>query len=172
PLRALPRNSEKHGRQTAAARVIHRSEGPYSLRHPGSTFSAPIPAPYLGGMIMELSGRGAMVRALAADLATAGEAALGPLPEWDLGDLYPGRDTPQLSRDLPALAPEATPFRPRPRPPPPSLAKTTNASPPRHESHLANLSGGALGAAIAEYEKLQEIAGRIISYAELTRAGN
>src|SRR4029077_7266213 len=143
PLRALPRNSEKHGRQTAAARVIHRSEGPYSLRHPGSTFSAPIPAPYLGGMIMELSGRGAMVRALAADLAATGDAALGPLPEWDLGDLYPGRDSPELARDLAALAADAKAFR------------------TRYEGHLADVSGGELGAAIAEYEKLQEIAGRI-----------
>jgi oligoendopeptidase F len=96
-----------------------------------------------------------MVRALAAaDLATAGEAALGPLPEWDLGDLYPGRDSPELARDLAALAADAKAFR------------------ARYEGHLADLSGGELGAAIAEYEKLQEIAGRISSYAELTRAGN
>jgi oligoendopeptidase F len=103
---------------------------------------------------MELSGRRTMVRVLAADLATAGEAALGPLPEWDLGDLYPGRDSPELARDLTALAADAKAFR------------------TRHEGRLADLSGGELGAAVAEYEKLQEIAGRIISYAELTRAGN
>ena len=105
---------------------------------------------------MELSGRGAMVRALAAaDLATAaGDAALGPLPEWDLGDLYPGRDSPELARDLAALAADATAFR------------------ARYDGWLADLSGGELGAAIAAYEKLQEIAGRISSHAELTRAGN
>src|SRR6267154_632442 len=115
-----------------------------------------MPAPYLGGMIMELSGRGAMVRALAAaDLATAaGDAALGPLPEWDLGDLYPGRDSPELARDLAVLAADATAFR------------------ARYDGWLADLSGGELGAAIAAYEKLQEIAGRISSHAELTRAGN
>ncbi len=105
---------------------------------------------------MELSGRGAMVRALAAaDLATAaGDAALGPLPEWDLGDLYPGRDSPELARDLAVLAADATAFR------------------ARYDGWLADLSGGELGAAIAAYEKLQEIAGRISSHAELTRAGN
>jgi len=105
---------------------------------------------------MELSGRGAMVRALAAaDLATAaGDAALGPLPEWDLGDLYPDRDSPELARDLAALAADATAFR------------------ARYDGWLADLSGGELGVAVAAYEKLQEIAGRIMSHAELTRAGN
>src|SRR3954452_306899 len=106
-------------------------------------------------MIMELSRRGAMVRAMvAADRAVAGETALGPLPEWDLNDLYPGRDSPELARDLAELATQAKAFR------------------GRHEGYLADLSGGELAAAVAEYEKLQEIAGRIISYAELTRAGN
>src|SRR3954452_18072967 len=109
-----------------------------------------MPAPYLGGMIMELSRRGAMVRAwAAADAAVAGERALGPLPEWDLGDLYPGRESPELARDLAELATQAKAFR------------------ERYESHLASLPGGELAAAVAEYEKLQEIAGRIISYAEL-----
>src|SRR3979411_2849916 len=102
-----------------------------------------MPAPYLGGMIMELSGRGAMVRALAArGLRTvAGDAALGPLPEWDLGDLYPGRDSPELARDLAALAADATAFR------------------ARYEGWLADLSGGEAGAAGAGEPKLQEGAG-------------
>src|SRR5207245_7517819 len=42
----------------------------------------------------------------------------------------------------------------------------------RCPSRLEGLSGAELGAAIAEYEKFQEIIGRIISYAELLRAGN
>ena len=29
--------------------------------------------------------------------ASAEAAALGPLPEWDLTDLYPGRDSAELS---------------------------------------------------------------------------
>ena len=41
-----------------------------------------------------------------------------------------------------------------------------------YEGRLAALSGAELGAAVAEYERLQEIAGRIMSYAELLRAGN
>ena len=30
--------------------------------------------------------------------AGAEPKALGPLPEWDLRDLYPGRDSPELRR--------------------------------------------------------------------------
>src|SRR5690349_853433 len=86
--------------------------------------------------------------------AGAEPMALGPLPEWDLADLYPGRDSPELRRDLEALASDAASFR------------------ARHEGRLAALSGAELGAAVAEYERLQEVAGRILSYADLVRAGN
>src|SRR5207237_3041129 len=115
---------------------------------------APAPVPISSGhRIAEFGRRGAMLRA-PAETAMAGEVRLGPLPEWDLGDLYPGRDSPELARDLADLAAQASAFR------------------ARYEDHLAGLSGGELAAAVAEYEKLQEVAGRIISYAELTRAGN
>ena len=90
----------------------------------------------------------------ASDTAIASDAALGPLPEWDLSDLYPGRDSAELRRDLADLATHAKTFR------------------ERHEGKLAGLSGAALGAAVAEYEKLQEVIGRVMSYAELVRAGN
>src|SRR5258708_17872319 len=81
-------------------------------------------------------------------------AALGPLPEWDLADLYPGRDSPELTRDLASLATGAAAFR------------------ARCQGRLGALSGAELGAAVAEYEGLQELAGRVMSYAELMRAGN
>src|SRR5712692_2753253 len=88
--------------------------------------------------------------------AESGSAAvsLGPLPEWDLADLYPGRDSPELARDLAALAEDAAAFR------------------ARYQGRLGELSGTELGAAVAQYERLQETAGRIISYAELMRAGD
>ena len=86
--------------------------------------------------------------------ATDKKAALGPLPEWDLGDLYPGRDSPELARDLARLAEDAEAFR------------------RRYDGKLAPLSGAALGAAIAAYERLQELSGRIVSYASLVHAGN
>jgi oligoendopeptidase F len=86
--------------------------------------------------------------------AAAPEAALGPLPEWDLSDLYPGRDSAELKRDLARTEADAGAFR------------------ERYEGKLQSLSGAALGAAIAAYERLQETLGRIMSYAYLVYAGN
>jgi oligoendopeptidase F len=86
--------------------------------------------------------------------AGAAPKAFGPLPEWDLADLYPGRDSPELRRDLEALAADAAAFR------------------GRYEGRLAALPGAALGEAVAEYERMQETSGRIMSYADLLRAGN
>jgi oligoendopeptidase F len=76
------------------------------------------------------------------------------LPEWDLSDLYPGRDSESLKRDLSRLADNAAAFR------------------ERYQGHLADLSGAALGAAIETYERLQEQSGRIVSYASLVHAGD
>src|SRR6266404_1715342 len=84
--------------------------------------------------------------------ATSGN--LGPLPEWDLGDLYPGRDSQELKRDLAASESAAAALR------------------ERYEGKLATLSGAALGSAVASYERLQETLGRIISYAYLVYAGD
>jgi oligoendopeptidase F len=96
------------------------------------------------------------MRAEAAVEATAsdGKARLGVLPEWDLGDLYPGRDSPELSRDLERLAEGAGAFH------------------RQYEGRIAELSGADLGAAVEAYERLQELSGRIISYASLVHAGN
>jgi oligoendopeptidase F len=82
------------------------------------------------------------------------QAALGALPEWDLADLYPGRDSETLTRDLTTLAEEAEAFR------------------ERCEGRLRTLSGAELGAAVEAYERLQEKIGRIMSYASLEHAGN
>jgi oligoendopeptidase F len=80
--------------------------------------------------------------------------ALGPLPQWDLNDLYPGRDSAELKRDLERGEGEAAAFR------------------RQYEGKLANLSGAALGGAIAAYERLQDTLGRIMSYASLVYAGD
>ena len=81
-------------------------------------------------------------------------AALNALPEWDLSDLYPGRDSEALARDLAQLAVDAEAFR------------------ARHQGRLADLSGAALGAAVETYERLQEQSGRIMSFASLIHAAN
>jgi oligoendopeptidase F len=82
------------------------------------------------------------------------EARLGLLPQWDLADLYPGRDSPELAADLTRLGADAEAFR------------------KRYEGRLEALSGAELGAAVAAYERLQETAGRIMSYASLVHAGD
>ncbi len=82
------------------------------------------------------------------------QTALADLPEWDLADLYPGRDSEALARDLTRLADDAEAFR------------------ERYQGRLADLSGAVLGAAIETYERLEEQAGRIMSYASLVHAGN
>jgi oligoendopeptidase F len=93
-------------------------------------------------------------RAGARKSAKAAAPALGPLPEWDLHDLYPGRDSAELRRDLERAQTEAAAFR------------------ERHAGKLAQSSGAELGAAIAAYERLQETLGRVMSYAYLVYAGN
>src|SRR5258706_7572294 len=106
-------------------------------------------------MIAELTGREAMLRTvMTPDMAIASDAAVGPMPEWDLADLYPGRDSPELARDLAAVEADAGAFR------------------ERYEGKLATLPGAALGGALATYERLQEVFGRIMSYAYLVYAGD
>src|SRR5271169_335356 len=94
------------------------------------------------------------MRATAERVVGQRQAGLGALPEWDLSDLYPGRDSEALTRDLAQLADDAEAFR------------------ERYQGHLPDLSGAALGAAVETYEQLQETGGRIMSYASLVHAGN
>ncbi len=82
------------------------------------------------------------------------QAALGGLPAWDLSDIYPGRDSPELAADLTAIEADARAFR------------------ERYQGQLVNLDGRALGEAVARYERLEERLARISSYAELAYAGN
>ncbi len=78
----------------------------------------------------------------------------GGLPAWDLGDLYPGRDSAALAADLADAEREAVAFA------------------ARHAGKLAQLSPAAFGAAIAAYERLDERLARLASYADLTYAGD
>jgi oligoendopeptidase F len=87
-------------------------------------------------------------------VAAPGHDDLGSLPEWDLQDLYPGRDSPELQADLKTAAADAAAFR------------------LRYQGKLAALDGDSLGKAVAGYEALQEVLGRIMSYAQLVHAGD
>ena len=79
---------------------------------------------------------------------------LGTLPEWDLSDLYAGPDAPELKRDLDTADAEAKAFQ------------------ARYQNGLAALDGDGLAAAIGKYEAIQEVLGRVMSYAQLVHAGD
>ena len=77
-----------------------------------------------------------------------------PLPLWNLGDLYTAPDAAELGRDLEAADGEAKRFN------------------KKYKDKLAGLTGARLGRAIAGYERQQERLARIMSYAQLRRAGD
>jgi oligoendopeptidase F len=84
---------------------------------------------------------------------------LGALPQWRLDDLYEGMDSPRFAADLKRAAADAASFA---------------AS---YQGKLAELAKGAdagerLYAAVSAYEALQDLMGRILSYASLLYAGD
>ncbi|HKK37064.1 MAG TPA: oligoendopeptidase F, partial [Paracoccaceae bacterium] len=79
----------------------------------------------------------------------AGDAPLGALPEWDLDDLYPAPDAPELARDLDAARDIVA-----------TLVEEA-------EGRMAEMDGDALAAALGRYEDLQRLLGRVMSYAGL-----
>jgi oligoendopeptidase F len=85
---------------------------------------------------------------------SAADEGLGQLPTWNLSDLYSGPDSPALAADLDAGAGKARAFR------------------ERYAGRLADLEGAGLGAAIAEYEAIQEVLGRVMSFAQLVYSGD
>src|SRR5690606_20206647 len=85
-------------------------------------------------------------------------AGLGGLPEWDLTDLYSDMAAPELQRDLQKAAVDAADFENR--------WKGTLAVEAGREG------AGKLGEALQAYERLEELIGRIVSYAGLVYAGD
>ncbi|MFV1877603.1 M3 family oligoendopeptidase [Nioella sp.] len=81
--------------------------------------------------------------------AAGGADNLGDLPEWDLSDLYPATDAPEIARHKDWLAGECAAF----------------AS--DYEGKLANLSADQMLNAVQRYEKIDLIAGRLMSFAGL-----
>ena len=81
--------------------------------------------------------------------ATAGSGGLGNLPEWDLSDLYTSEDAPELARDLDWLQQECAAFA------------------ADYEGKLADLDADGLLECVQRNEKINNIAGRIMSFAGL-----
>jgi oligoendopeptidase F len=80
--------------------------------------------------------------------ASGGEP-LGDLPEWDLSALYSGEDDPRLGEDLAWLTGECAGFA------------------AEYEGKLATLDPPAMLRCIERQEKIDEVAGRIMSFAGL-----
>ena len=84
--------------------------------------------------------------------APDGTAAIGAgpaLPAWDLTDLYPAPDSPELEADFAHAAARA------------------RALHQAHAGQLAGRTGAELAAVLAEYVGIEETLGRLASYAQL-----
>ena len=88
-----------------------------------------------------------------------GDAGLGDLPQWRLEDLYPSMDSPEFAADLRRAANDSKRFA------------------TAYQGKLAEIAKGlSAGARLYEsvraYEALQDVMGRIMSYASLLYAGD
>ena len=84
---------------------------------------------------------------------------LGKLPEWNLTDLYASIDAPEIARDLDQVDRECTAFE--------------TAYKGKLATEVAKDGGGEwLTAAVKRYEAIDDVMGRLSSYAGLVHAGN
>lgn len=88
----------------------------------------------------------------------AAKPAAEILPEWNLADLYAGMDAPELAADMTRAAALSSAFETR----------------WKGKLDAAVLSAGksGLGAAMASYEAIEEVIGKIVAYAGLIYAGD
>ena len=87
--------------------------------------------------------------------ASSPAKAFGTLPEWNLADLYPAMDAPELTRDLARADADSAAFE------------------ADYKGKLAALiADGTLVEAVRRFEALEDLLGRLISYAGLVYAGN
>jgi oligoendopeptidase F len=98
-------------------------------------------------------------RQTAAALAAARSGDLGALPEWDLSHLYPGIDSPAFAADLAEAEAECAAFAETYRGKLDGLARGDGAS-------------EALGEAVRRYERIEDLLGRLMSYAGLVYSGD
>jgi len=88
---------------------------------------------------------------------TAGKA--GKLPEWDLADLYSGIDAPEVGRDLQMMDADCVAFE-------------TDYKGKLAERTAQDDGGRWLAEAVRRYEAIDDLAGRLGSYAGLVHAGD
>jgi oligoendopeptidase F len=71
------------------------------------------------------------------------------LPAWDLGDLYSGEADPKLTEDLASAERDAIAFA------------------AAYQGKIDELPGAVLAQAMREYERIEEVLGRVMSFAQL-----
>ena len=86
--------------------------------------------------------------------AVSRQQTVEDLPTWDLGDLYPAPDSPAVEADLSKAEQAARAFA------------------AAHQGKLAAMSGSGLATAVADYERIEELLGRLMSYAQLLFSGD
>ncbi|RTL51803.1 MAG: M3 family oligoendopeptidase [Bradyrhizobiaceae bacterium] len=91
--------------------------------------------------------------------AATSKVGAAKLPEWNLADLYPSIGAPEVSRDLDKLDADCAAFE--------------TAYKGKIASEIAKEDGGAwLAEAVKAYEAIDDLAGRLISFAGLIHAGD
>ena len=100
-----------------------------------------------------------LLAAAASAPSTAKDIELGPLPEWNLADLYSAMDAPEFEDDFIRVEAESKAFAARYKGKLDGLARETDASQQLAES-------------VATYEAIDDRLGRILSYAGLVYAGD
>ncbi|RJL05361.1 M3 family oligoendopeptidase [Paracoccus aestuarii] len=83
------------------------------------------------------------------DAAEPAKGEFGTLPEWDLTDLYPAPDSPELAADLAALETRTASFA------------------QAYQGRLADLAPAEMLDCIIAYEAIETLSGRIMSYVGL-----
>jgi oligoendopeptidase F len=86
--------------------------------------------------------------------AEAASGAADVLPRWDLSDLYGSLDSPALTQDLEEAKQRAAAFQ------------------QSYAGKLAGQSAAGLAEALQRYEAIEEILGRVMSYAQLLFSGD
>ena len=95
----------------------------------------------------------------AANKAAAAKAKTGRLPEWNLADLYSGIDAPEVARDLSKMDADCIAFE-------------TDYKGKLAEFTAREDGGRWLAEAVRRYEAIDDLAGRLGSYAGLIHAGD
>src|SRR5215468_8293321 len=97
--------------------------------------------------------------ALTKAASTKAATRTGKLPEWNLADLYSGIDAPEVARDLAKMDADCVAF------------ETDYKG--KLADHIAREDGGRwLAEAVRRYEAIDDLAGRLGSYAGLVHAGD